>query len=336
MTAPQSKVKHRDPPLIVPQHLIGCEYTCIRCGVSQPIDWLEKQAFPKESVASRVAEGHWVPVSFSNTCPACQHRNDIVAEKQVFQGAGLISADEAARNVGDVSMFLLAGCGISPGKREEVETKVRKLENDLTNDSGKRLTAFHAKEIMDMRAWPDATLAKRLKYVRRMATIARTNRVSKFGTAGAIQGGDAAAKRFLRDQVFSAYTLRALQRCTDSGIRPTFAFDQVQRGKKNGWAEECMVGIRRFPLFVWFSRGAHVPEIEHVEPGSTVESKLADCLAFVTAREFERRIAKLAVDVDTRWFGHSQFSGFDGKGDLIFSDGVGFPWRRVFGFKSTR
>lgn len=233
-------------------------------------------------------------------------------------------------------MFLLAGCGISPDKRGAIETEILELENDLASNSGGCINAFHGKDIMDRKKWPEATLSTRLKYVRRMTKIADTDRVSKFVTAGAIRGAEAVAKRLLRDEVFSAYVLRALQRCTDSGIRPTFGFDQVQLGKRNGWAEECMVGIRRHPLFVWFSGGAHIADIDHIEPGSTTESKIADCLAFVTAREFERRAVGLSIDVDTRWFGYSQFSGFDGKGDLIFSDGVGFPWRNIFGFKSAR
>jgi hypothetical protein len=336
MALSESKVKHRDPPLIVPRELVGREYACTNCGAWHPIDWLEKKPYPKDSIKSTVAVGHWVPVSFLNTCPACNQRNHLVAETKHFHGQLLISADEAGREIGDISMFLLAGCGISHDKRKSIEADVRLLERELADASGGRITAFHAKEIMDRKMWPEASLSIRIKYVRRMAKIAKTNRVSKFVTAGAVRGSDALGKRYLRDEVFTAYTMRTLQRCTDLGIRPTFGFDQVQRGKKNGWAEECMVGIRRYPLFVWFSRGAHIAEIEHVKPGSTTESKLADCLAFVTARELEQRLAKRFVDVDTQWYGYSQFSGYDGKGDLIFSDGIGFPWRQVFGFKSAR
>ena len=176
----------------------------------------------------------------------------------------------------------------------------------------------------------------RLKFIRRMSRIAQTKYGTKFVTVGALRADEAAQTRYLRDQVFSAYTMRTLQRCRDSGITPIFAFDETQRGKKNGWAEECMIGFRRCPLFVWLSRGAHIADIEHVTPGSTAESKLADCLAFVAAREFERHMSKLEVDVDTRWYGSAHFSSFNGKGDLIPSDGIGFPWRQVFGFKSAR
>lgn len=336
MAMPESRAKHRDPPPIVPKELLGREFTCAACGAEQSIDWLQKQPFPKESVASTVAEGHWVPVSFSNTCEACGHRNDVVAETKEFRGGLLISADEAGREIGEISMFLLAGCGISPDKREAIETKIRMLEERLSEESGGRITAFHAKDIMDRKLWPDASFSKRLKYVRQMSHIAHTNRVSKFVTAGALWSADAGEKRYLRDQVFSAYCLRALQSTTENGITPVFAFDEVQRGKKNGWAEECMIGIRRYPLFVWYSRGAHIPDIQHISPGSTTESKLADCLAFVTAREFERRVSKHTIDADTHWYGYSQFSGYNGDGDLITSDGVGFPWKQVFGLKSAR
>lgn len=332
----ESKVKHRDPPPIIPKELLGRRFTCTACRAEQNIDWLQKQPFPKESIASNAGDGNWVPVSFSNTCLACSHRNDIAVERGKFRGELLISADEAFRQVGGIWMFLLAGCGISPDRRAAIEAKIGALEKELTKDSGGRLTAFHAKGIMDSKSWPEPPIAKRLKYIRRMSKIAQTNRVSKFVTAGALRTKDAAEMRYLRDQVFSGYTMRALQRSTDAGIRPIFAFDEIQLGRRNGWAEECMIGIRRYPLFVWYSRGAHVADIEHVTPGSTTESKLADCLAFVTAREFERRMLNKDVDVDTRWYGNSQFSGYNGVGDLIASDGRGFPWRHVFGLKSAR
>jgi hypothetical protein len=333
---PESKAKHRDPPLIVPEQLLGRLFKCERCGTEQPVDWLEKQPFPKESIASTVAPVQYVPISFSNNCVHCQHRNDIVAERKELRGGLLISADEASRGVADVSMFLLAGCGISPDKRAEIEAKISALESDLAHESAGTIRAFHAKEIMDQKCWANVNLSKRLKYIRRMSEIARTNRLSKFVTAGAFKGADAPLKRHLRDQVFFGYVIRALELCVASGIRPVFAFDEVERGKRNGWAEECMIGLRRYPLFVWLSRGAHIEDIQHVPPGSTVESKLADCLAFVTAREFERRVANLNVDVNTRWYGRSQFSGYNACGDLVTSDGVGFPWRQVFGLNSVR
>ncbi|WP_458388390.1 hypothetical protein [Sphingomonas sp. F9_3S_D5_B_2] len=329
-------MKHRDPPPIVPEELLGREYACSGCGLNQPVNWMEKQPYPKESVAGTKAVGHWVPVSFSNTCSRCRLRNDIRADTTPRRGSLTISADEAVREVAGVSLFLLAGLGIAGDKRAVIECKVAQLEHDLARESGGTVKAFHAKDIMDRKVWPDRSLSAGLKYVRRMAKIARTNRVSKFITVGAMGTADAAQKRYLRDQVFSAYTLRTLELCTNAGVQPRFAFDQVQRGKKNGWAEECMVGIRRFPLFVWFSRGCHVPDIDHIEPGSTLESKIADCLAYITAREFERQASGLAVDVNTEWFGDTHFSGFNDGGDLIYADGVGFPWRKVFGSKGAR
>lgn len=332
----ESKVKHRDPPLLVPKELIGRNFKCAACGTEQPIDWLQKQPFPKESIASDTAPGHWVPVSFSNTCRMCSRRNDVVVEAKEFKGGLQISADEASRQVDGISMFLLAGCGISPDKRASIEGKIGALEDELAKASGKRLTAFHAKDIMDSRSWPETSLVTRLKFIRQMCEIAQTNRVTKFVTAGALLTKDAAEQRYLRDQVFSAFVMRALQRSTDNGIVPNFAFDQTQAGKKNGWAEECMIGIRRYPLFVWFSRGAHIADIEHVPPGSTAESKLADCLAFVTAREFYRRVSGKSIDVDTRWYGRSLFSGYNGKGDLLYNEGRGFPWKRIFGLENAR
>ena len=189
---------------------------------------------------------------------------------------------------------------------------------------------------MDSKSWPNAKGATRLNFIHRMTWIARAKYVHKFVTVGALQTDKPAEMMYLRDQVFSAYTMRTLDSCVNFGIRPIFAFDEVKRGKKNGWAEECMIGIRRYPLFVWFSRGAHVAEIMHVEPGSTIESKLADCIAYVTAREFYLRKSGKNVDVNTQLYGYSHFSGFNGDGDFISSDGVGFPWRKIYGLNTQR
>lgn len=331
----ESKVNHRDPPPIIPQELLGKTFICEQCGEARVIDWQQKQPFPKDSVASKVKKGNWVPVSFLNTC-SCTHANHVKVETKEFSGSLFLSADEASRRVNDIYMFLLAGCGVSPNKQDYIADKIYALEQDLEKESEGRIKEFHAKEIMSSKSWPNATKVKRLKFIRKMSAIARSNRVSKFVTAGAIHRPTSSQMKYLRDQVFSAYTMRSLDLCTNSGIRPIFGFDETQNGKKNGWAEECMIGIRRYPLFVWHCRGAHIEDIKHVKPGSSIESKLADCLAFVTAREFDRRVSGSVMDVDTRWYARSFFSGYDAKGDLIFSDGVGYPWNRVFGLKSKR
>lgn len=114
----ESKVKHREPPPIIPADLLEHTYTCEKCDTEQKIDWLQKQPFPKESVASDVQRGvHWVPISFLNTC-ACSHRNHIRVKKKELHRELLISADEASRPVDGIHMFLLAGCGISSKKNK--------------------------------------------------------------------------------------------------------------------------------------------------------------------------------------------------------------------------
>ena len=333
----ESKAKHRNPPKVVPTELAGRLFKCEKCGSEQPIDWFAKQPFPSESIASDVSVGFWIPISFFNKC-ACTHLNSIEIERKDTLGRMVISADESFRQLDYIYMFLYAGCGIAGDKRAGIQSKITALEKRLARDSGGLLKSFHAKSIMSSKSWPQATRAKRLEYIREMCKIAKSKYVLRFVTTGSLYTTRATAKemKLLRDRVFSAYTIRTLERCTNGGVAPTFAFDQAQNGSKNGWAEECMIGIRRSPLFIWFTRGAHVPAIEHVAPGSTIESKLADCIAFVTAREFDCRISGKNIDVDTQWYGYSQFSGFNSQTDLIYNDGVGFPWRHVFGMKNKR
>ena len=188
-----------------------------------------------------------------------------------------------------------------------------------------------------MNEWPDASFARRAKFIKKMAFAARSITVTKFVTAGAVYNNKTSKMhKNIRDQVFSAYVMRVLHLTRIHGIIPRFAFDQVQRGKRSGWADECMTGIRRSPFFIWASKGAHIEPIQYVEPGATLESKIADCLAFVTAREFARRFSARDVDVNSKWFGHTHYSGFNGRGDLIPRDGVGFPWKAVFGLNEGR
>ena len=151
---PESKANHRDPPPITPPELIGNKFVCSACSQEQKIGWHEKQSFPKESIASNAGNGHWVPTSFSNTCRTCSHSNDIIAERGEIRGHLRISADEASRKIDDISMFLLADCGISSDKRNTITTKIRMLESDLARESGGCLTSFHAKDIMSGKSWP--------------------------------------------------------------------------------------------------------------------------------------------------------------------------------------
>ena len=326
--------------MIVPEYLQSRQYTCQACSAQQPVDWFQKQFFPKDSVASTAeVEGFWVPISFTNNCRLCGVPNFIVAEDAPVTGRLTICGDEAAREIDDLYFFLIAGCGISPDIRDRTEREIADIEGELRTRSKGRHQSFHATDLMNARLWPEVTFERRLSFLKRMCRLARSVKVTKFITAGAVRvNGQSASKaqRFVRDQVFSAYTMRVLQTVREAGFVPLFQFDQVQAGKVSGWANECMAGLRRYPLFVWFSRRAHIPGLEYIAPGSTAESKIADCLAFVTAREFLHNLNGARAYVPTSEYGRSFFSGFDGAGNLLFSDGTGYPWQRIFGIGGGR
>lgn len=327
----ESRAAYRDPPAIVPTELLNSTFTCKQCGISCPINWFEKQAFPKESIPSNDGTGHWVPVSFLSTCGHCDDANDIPVETTRAKAKILISADEAARELQDKFYFTIAGCSVSPDIRQRTERRIKKLEKEISAESNGAITRFHAKDVMDQNAWADASLTQRLKYIKKMCKIARSLKISKFIFAGCLRNADKKQKRYLRDQVLAAYFMRVLDLATANGYRPAFAFDQVQAGKKNGWIDECITGIRRTPLFVKLARGIHIGEPDHIEPLSTLESQISDCLAYMTAREFACKIEGKSGFVPTAFFGESFFAGFNGNGDLIYRDGKGFPLAKVFG-----
>ncbi len=328
----KSKKKHREPPFVIPEYLQARSFDCDFCGTKNLVNWYRKQDYPKESIAAQNQSGHWVPVSFLNDCSHCHAVKQINVETKDLKAGIVVGGDEAEREFNDKYYYLISGCIISPEVRLRIENKVFDLEAKLRKESGGSIDIFHAKEIMDSRVWPGGTLAQRQKYLRKMCKIISTNRITKFNAAGCLVSASGNQRKYLRDQVFSAFYIFTLEKFTWRGWSPLYKFDQVQRGKRNGWAEECVVGLRHYPIFVELARGLHIPEPEFVEPLSSLESKISDCLAYVTAREFHCKIRGREDYVPSNQYGSAWHSGYNGRGDLIYRHAKGFPLKEVFGF----
>lgn len=328
------------PPMLIDPDLVSKSYHCEHCGAWNAVNWFKQQGAPKESVKSDI-KGFWVPISFTNICAVCEGENCIAAPESPDARGLYLFADESDRhfelNGKKYYYFCLAGVGISPTHIRSIQASVDKIEQTLSEASNGRVTALHAKDVMDAKNWsPSFTPQFRANFLLRACKLVETKFVTKFVVCGCVEWTKSDEQHYLRDQVFSAYYLYSLSRIRKSGFVPLYHFDQVRSGKKNGWAEECVRGIRCYPQFVWYSQRAHIPEEVFIKPGSCVQSKLADVLAFVTAREFARCRSGQKTEIPTKAFGSTFFAGFNGKSDLIFRTQKGFPLVHVFGFEPIR
>ncbi|RVH71116.1 hypothetical protein CN203_30740 [Sinorhizobium meliloti] len=333
--AKTDKRPFRRPPPLVSGSLDNIRFDCILCRQSSRVNWYWPQWFPKESIPSN-HRGYWVPIDFQNQCEHCQFPVRITAPLRDVKYRLNFHGDEAERhfrkNEERYYYYCYALAAISPNKRSKILEEITLLEQRATQMSKGRVSTLHAKDIMTDKLWPhDLPKSLRVKLIRDACKVIAVKEVSKFVFAGAARWSLVADQRRVRDELFSASFLYVLGFCTAQGIMPHFTFDLVKNNQKNGWAEECIRGIRYQPSFVWYSGRNHVPEPEFAKGASTLEGKVADILAYVTAREFDKTQSGDFVDVDSSLFGKAHFAGFDGNGDLQYGSGKGFPLRRVFG-----
>ncbi len=331
--------KHRTPPFIVPSDLVKMRFVCGNCHEEGLINWVERQGAPKESVKSTVQDGHWVPISFRNTCPHCEAPNEISAPAFERRAALTLVGDESYRELtykGDNLFYMcIALVGVDPGIRNEIEYGVLELEEYMRERSNGKTKAFHAKDILTTKNWPTGvSFEDRVSFIKKMCQLCSNKKVTKIVSAGCVVTSDKQRDmRHVRDEVYSSLIMYSLDRTRKAGLVPVYKFDRIQKGRESGWAKECVTGIRLYPLFVWLSARAHIPAVEFIEPLSCLESKMADCLAYVTANEFARRVSGRHPAVTSAEFGRAMFIGYNGRGDLIHEDSTGYPLERVFAIK---
>lgn len=310
---------HREPPFLIPREMTERKFVCSRCGASNQVNWYRKQASSLQSVEGTTeAKGFWVRSSFKNDCAACGSVSDLPVTRWSAKSRFSIYADEAYREECGVRTFVIAGCGVQQGYLPRLERQVTRFETELKSISGGSIERFHAKDIMGCKL----PSGDRIKLINSMSSFCRSDRISKLVVV--YYAIEPVSQKFMRDITTSFFMMFALWLCRKNQIVPKFYFDRTQSNKRNGWIEECFTGLKRSPLFIDMAGGNHIEQPVDVDPLSTIQSKLSDCIAFSVAREIAKIAAEMSSDVSTARLGKLH-SAFFADGDVTYGCARGFP-----------
>lgn len=297
----------RKNPGVVPVDLDTVKATCIYCGFKNDINWVEDLLFPKEPIELSDASGHWVPVSFPITCLDCKKDFDFNTPIKEKESTWNLFGDEAARiitrNGKQISFFCISLVGLHKDKHDIAKNKIQKLKLVARPDVAPELWPHHFTQIWsdsgEDRVFSFSSVQEKIFYGQKLSKLIKNLKphLSTFNFSNAIilpenKKDRASALKHQKQDIYKQALLTTLSifRENNKGIRWTFdnIKDTTDGTKKEGWADECFLGLQYTRLFTYLCAGIAVHPPKFVQPGSHFLLEIADFISFCMAREFQR------------------------------------------------
>lgn len=347
---PDRRSKRQNPGL-VPERLLGLKSICPKCHNRDKIKWVDELSYPGEPILNIPSGKYFVPVSFPVACSACSSEYHVPVPERKSDTTWHLYGDEGhriiERNGQTISFMCLTLSCLHRDKYDLAQQRFAQLKRQARPDTNPEDWVHHFTDI-----WSTSTEKEKysfknknqkieygLKYAHRIKKLMPYLQIFVYTSAIVLAenlGGRKASLKYQKEELFKRTIVTSLDLFRGNRSTPSWTFDNIQDAsngpKREGWAEECFLGLQYTPLFMYLSSGVAVHAPKFVKPGSHLLLEISDFISFILAREFMLSAQGKAVEIPSGRFGPATFNMVKSDGDIFTTTELGsFAIQRFFG-----